>query len=109
MKWEIIFGIVVLSIVLGLYFYPSGEDPSGCTEAGSYYDNPSLGPDAPPVIECCEDLEVIDNGVEYNPDDEFADEEGCVFLDGGGGICSNCGNANCEQWENKCNCPTDCQ
>lgn len=26
----------------------------------------------------------------------------------GGGICSDCGNGNCEKWENKCNCPEDC-
>ncbi len=32
----------------------------------------------------------------------------CEFITGGVGVCSDCGNEVCEQWENKCNCPADC-
>jgi hypothetical protein len=35
---------------------------------------------------------------------------GCIQIEGGNGssVCSNCGNNICEEWENPCNCPDDC-
>ena len=39
---------------------------------------------------------------------ECQDEKGFYF-DFDGFICSKCGNGKCEQWENTCNCPSDCR
>ncbi|MBU2562443.1 MAG: PepSY domain-containing protein [Nanoarchaeota archaeon] len=56
----------------------------------------------PPTInkECCEGLEQISsiNGF----------DEQCNPLEGGGSICSDCGNNICEDWENECSCSKDC-
>ena len=49
---------------------------------------------------CCEGLKKI--GVTtYDPEIGL-----CGYSDWG--LCSNCGNGNCEEWENYCNCPEDC-
>ncbi len=51
---------------------------------------------------CCEGLTMIDN---YE-----VDENGeCQLLIGGYSTCSDCGNSVCEEWENYCSCPEDCQ
>ncbi|MEA1924228.1 MAG: hypothetical protein U9M95_00005, partial [Candidatus Altiarchaeota archaeon] len=55
------------------------------------------------ATECCEGLEAIT----YSG--YFDENCGRVPLDGApAGVCSNCGNKICEQWETKCNCPGDC-
>lgn len=54
---------------------------------------------------CCEGLKRI-SGSDINDFDE-----NCNLISVGGlQICSNCGNNICEpeNWENKCNCPEDC-
>ncbi|MCX6818728.1 MAG: DUF333 domain-containing protein [Candidatus Aenigmarchaeota archaeon] len=53
------------------------------------------------VSECCEGMEKIPPTYIYNED--------CTsIMTGWTSICSDCGNGNCETWENKCNCPEDC-
>lgn len=99
----IICGIAVL--LLGLIIY---NKLAGCAREGEISSNPSLGPDAPRERECCKGLVVISQGFVYKPNEEWADENGCVMLDGMGSICSDCGNGHCEKWENRCNCPEDC-
>ena len=79
---------------------PSEPDmPMECAKAGEAGPNPSLGPDAP-IVECCEGLDTIANYYKTEPE--------CIQGEGGGSICSDCGNNNCEEWENECNCPEDC-
>lgn len=50
--------------------------------------------------ECCEGLKVISKT-------EYANGL-CREVVGSYGVCSNCGNGNCEAWENVCNCEDDC-
>lgn len=49
---------------------------------------------------CCEGLLKI-------PVKDYKDGE-CYNLFDVGTVCSECGNSICEEWENKCNCPEDC-
>jgi hypothetical protein len=81
---------------------------ANCAAAGEVSSISSLGPEAPPEIECCSGLVVIDDGFVYQPNEESADENGCAIRWGAPAICSDCGNDNCEDWENRCNCPEDC-
>lgn len=53
------------------------------------------------IGQCCEGLTAIKN-------DDPGPYEGCTGRVGGWAICSDCGNKICENWENTCNCPTDC-
>lgn len=50
-------------------------------------------------IECCEGLTPIENGW-------MEDDGGCEY--GPGFFCSDCGNQECDPWENECSCPQDC-
>jgi hypothetical protein len=111
MKRGLLIGIIILVVlVLGGYaiFKISTQGSLTCAEAGYTSSNPSLGPDSP-NNECCEGLVEISVDQRYDPSREFADENGCVFSQGGGSICSDCGNEKCESWENPCSCPVDCQ
>ena len=80
----------------------------GCAKAGEGSSNPSLGPSAPNPRECCEGLLEIYTGSRYEPGNEYANEVGCIHLEGSANICSDCGNGICESWENRCNCLEDC-
>ncbi len=68
-----------------------------CQKEGEY-----LRPYGQPYSECCPGLEKIGDPSNY---DEFCNDKEYV---GNYGVCSRCGNSNCEQWESKCNCPEDC-
>lgn len=52
------------------------------------------------VSECCEGLKPLDNMI--------VQDNQCVVIVGGWTTCSDCGNNICENWENMCNCPEDC-
>jgi len=54
--------------------------------------------DGPP---CCPGLVPIDS-------EQFDPESGECLAESAY-ICSDCGNGNCEEWENLCNCPEDCK
>ncbi|MFC1710591.1 hypothetical protein ACFLZJ_00310 [Nanoarchaeota archaeon] len=58
------------------------------------------------LIECCEGLDSIPNSGRMI---EVGGEEICEFATGGYGVCSNCGNDICEEWEDECTCPSDCE
>lgn len=79
-----------------------------CAFAGEVSSNPTISPEFNIVKKCCNGLVEISDALRYLPNDEGADENGCVMALGAGIICSDCGNGNCESWENKCNCPEDC-
>ncbi|GEM_PF-5930504 len=105
--------VIILIITAYFFLWPHESPPKilnpTCAQAGEVFSISSLGPDAPPEGECCSGLVVIDDGFVYRPNEESADENGCVILEGAAAICSDCGNNNCEEWENRCNCPADCQ
>ena len=82
--------------------------PEECAKAGEFSSNASLGPSAPIPRECCEGLVEIYGGSRYEPNNEYADENGCINWVGSGSFCSDCGNSICESWENRCNCSKDC-
>ena len=56
-------------------------------------------------LECCSGLDVVSMFPDGTPEEcvEFAN------MIGWGNICTDCGNAICEEWENKCVCPEDCR
>gem|GEM_PF-6628928 len=66
--------------------------PSCTTEGGRYAVVPGMEP-------CCAGLK----GVSKN-----YDSHGTCSLMTGATLCTNCGNDNCEPWENGCICPEDC-
>ena len=70
------------------------ENIQDCLGAGEGFDDIW-----PQDIGCCEGLGMIEN--------LWMGEDGdCVS--GPGIFCSECGNWECEPWENECNCPNDC-
>jgi len=78
---------------------------SECASAGETV------PVIPDAMECCEGLRKISQSI-YDPNNTLSPE---VYGEGGKCInfvgamlCSDCGNSNCEEWENVCNCPEDC-
>lgn len=78
-------------------------DPNACITEGKDEKNPSLGDEDPnKEKECCDDLEPIVPTSAYNEDCEET-EDGWAY------VCSDCGNDVCDSWENKCNCPDDCE
>lgn len=97
--------IVVIIAVIGIYvFYQyATQEALTCAQAGelSSFDE-TTGEE---FGECCEGLVEIGN-VFY---DETKTCEEIFMIVGYGSICSDCGNNNCEGWENKCNCPEDCE
>ena len=78
-----------------------------CAKAGEESSNPFRVPKDYPR-ECCKGLIEIYTGLRYDPDNEYASENGCIGLKGAAYICSDCGNGVCESWENRCNCSEDC-
>lgn len=70
------------------------EEEANCSKAG---ESIPVHPD----YRCCEGLELIND----SPREDGSCFEGLLV---GGGICSDCGNNKCEEWENKCSCPKDC-
>ncbi|MDD3084179.1 MAG: hypothetical protein PHP82_04090 [Candidatus ainarchaeum sp.] len=103
----IILIIFLVLIIITIFFIKNNVPLEGelkdCLEAGEIYQSPAfLGEKRG---ECCDGLTIIAQyGIvqgEYNC--EMFEQ-----LGGGNTICSNCGNDICEEWENKCNCPKDC-
>jgi len=95
----------MIVILLGIYFWPYEKESKllgECVQAGELSFDESTGKS---LGECCKEL--IEIG------DIFYDEaktcEEIFMIVGYGSICSNCGNNNCEEWENSCNCPEDCE
>lgn len=115
MKKGLLIGIIIIVAILVLgfggyaFFKIATQGSLTCAKAGYTSSNPSLGPDLDPKNSCCEGLVSISNDLRYEPTREYADENGCTMTEGGGSICSDCGNGNCEDWENPCNCPVDCK
>lgn len=74
---------------------------ASCAKAGEV--SSGFGPN-PVTIQCCAGLtEIFDSNLR-----QYGTE--CIPTPGIGKICSSCGNNICENnWENKCNCPTDCK
>jgi hypothetical protein len=114
MKKGLLLGIIIVSFIFvalavfaGLRIFVIFQE-NECAKEGETSSNPSLGP-SDPNKECCQGLIEISNALEYSPNSEDADENGCVITLGGGNICSNCGNNICESWEDPCSCPSDCQ
>jgi hypothetical protein len=76
---------------------------STCLKSGEGR-NPSLGPNDPNYGKgCCEGLDELLPTKKYNGDCTENDLVGFTF------VCSDCGNGVCEEWEDKCNCPEDCE
>jgi len=106
MKRGLIIGIVVvviLAVVLIVMYYPSSPEPSPseCASGGEVTGNMVTGE----FRECCEGLEAI-AGCTLS---EGMTCEDYNLIDGCNSICSNCGNGLCEEIENKCSCPEDCE
>ena len=99
--WNKITGRVVLAIGVW-YFYPSSPNSENCVNAGQVVFNEAIGED---LGECCEDL--VEIGDVFYDEEKTCDE--IFMLVGYSSICSDCGNGNCEEWENKCNCQSDCE
>jgi len=81
----------------------------GCIEEGQRIPRTAISPEGFESIkhlttECCKGLTIITHG------DSFDENCNLEFRVGvtGGGVCSNCGNGICEEWETKCNCSKDC-
>jgi len=108
MKLKYIIIIIVVLVIAGIVLI-NNTLTEKCAKAGELCSYPSLGPNAPTPRECCEGLVKIYTGLRYEPDNEYADENGCIYLEGSAYICSDCGNGICESWENRCNCPEDCK
>lgn len=110
MKKElIIFGIAVLLIILGISSCKKTSDKTAlpCIIAGEHIPLPS---ETNGNVECCEGLRTISPTFpSTNPEEHISSlPEGCGISVGPTPICSDCGNGKCETWENKCNCPEDC-
>jgi len=116
MKKGLVIGVVVvviITIVLGIYFYPSGEEPdpnisptpSDCANAGEQFS--LVYKDEYPEY-CCENLKEWSSGMDTRI--SIGDECYDTMMESGSpiGTCINCGNGVCEDIENICNCPDDC-
>lgn len=94
--WIVLILIIIGAVIAVVLINQKGE----CAKAGESSSFPY--PDFQ-TKKCCKGLVEI-NGC-YAPHRETGE---CGYMVGCGGICSDCGNNNCETWENKCNCPEDC-
>lgn len=76
----------------------------GCVEVGGMIPG-AISPEYRErmATECCVGLERIGYFKNYN-----ADCNPVLLVGGPAGVCSDCGNGICEEWESKCNCPEDC-
>ena len=106
-KGLIVISIIVSAIVVGIFVIPNEKSDKDivssevfCTIAGGSVSEYSFGKYIGPK-KCCEGLIIIEELWEKNGD--------CGKLPDAGIICSDCGNSICEEWENLCNCPADCQ
>ena len=97
---------VILVVVLGVYFYPFGTDPSpptlNCGTQGESIDFT----DTSTPNECCFGLRNVNN------QDSFSIADECYWAGTVTGkpilACSACGNGICENVESVCGCPQDC-
>ncbi len=114
MNKKIIISIILLIILAGgAYWYlekPTSPDwvekpPIRCIKEG-LSDVEAISPEYNEQMtsECCQGLIKIAGG-QYPK----SYDENCIVMPGVPVICSDCGNGDCEEWENKCNCPKDCQ
>ena len=76
------------------------ETQNECEPGGRSADEYSFGKYIGPK-KCCEGLVKIPDLIEEDGE--------CFRIPDSGTICSDCENGNCEDWENKCNCPEDCE
>src|SRR3989344_4138530 len=105
-KIGVIIIIIALIITVAWYFSSSklnGSVKENCVAAGEdklgypYTKSPKI---------CCENLKEISAAKE----DQYQIIDGKFFpAPGIGSICSDCGNAICEKWENKYNCQEYCK
>ncbi len=96
--------VLLATLTINLYFLSKKViapivPVTSCIQAGEIYQSPAVS--GVKKGKCCSGLTVIEQAT--NPDCEQAKLAG-----GQDSICSACGNGRCEQWENKCNCPQDC-
>jgi hypothetical protein len=106
-KWVMltIIGVAVLAALIlafGVYYYRLAAI---CVNAGEINSNPSSSSH---LVKCCVGLRPVYTGMRYLPENELADGNGCISSEGFPSVCSDCGNGNCESWENICNCQVDC-
>jgi hypothetical protein len=96
--------IIALLFILAIYGYSKifNRDLAGCINAGKTSFNEATGES---YGKCCAGLKEIGE-IWY---DENKTCEEIFMMVGYGSICSDCGNNICESWENKCNCPSDCE
>jgi hypothetical protein len=105
-KRRVIILVILLLIILAVIWYLNplnfnNKFLGNCASAGQTSANDATGK----VKICCNGLKSL-GGIpdQYSPDRC----EEAYQMYGFGAICTNCGNGNCEKWENKCNCPEDC-
>ena len=103
-----LFGAVSYLLKMSKTDLPIVNPTEKCAKAGEKSSYSSLGPSAPTPKKCCKGLVEIYAGSRYEPDKEYADENGCIHWVGSASMCSDCGNGICESWENRCNCFKDC-
>jgi hypothetical protein len=113
MKRGLLIGIIAIVAILVLgfggyyYFKIATQGSLTCSQAG--YTSSFVSAKGEVVnYNCCEGLGSISADMKYEPSNEDADENGCLWGEGAGMICSDCGNGVCENWENPCNCLADC-
>ena len=100
--------VVVILGVTGFYYFSTKQTSTTCLTAGETSRTGTIpaGGSSDRVGECCAGLKEILAGKypqDYNADCSTTGFSGISYL------CSDCGNGNCESWENKCSCPADCQ
>ena len=86
----------------------TSEPATNCVILGGSRPNGSIGPNDPNKDKmCCEGL-VLKNPKKCATESED-DQRDCLYYDGCGTVCIKCGDNFCDsQYENKCNCPDDC-
>ncbi len=90
-----------------ILIYNTYYDPlmDRCAKAGEGSWSPSVGyRNRSNPGKCCEGLVEIYAGLKY-----YAAKDSCRSLGKSIYVCSDCGNSVCESWENRCNCPEDCE
>jgi len=77
------------------------KEKENCKEAGQIaFNNPTGSYTA-----CCAGLDEVPNIGDGTPEQCEAWES----MEGYGTMCTDCGNGECESWENRCRCPEDCK
>src|SRR3989344_5640164 len=100
--WIALIAIILIVVII---FYPAKQISSPCIQAGESIPLPANG-----EFTCCEGLRTISPAF---PSDDLRNHisslpEGCDISVGPTPICANCGDGECREGENRCNCPEDC-